>query len=153
MTFRFRVDTFFSLLLILFLSACGASSQNLSIAYTGQDPFANTAVSDVVYCAQNLPIGGQGLDENNDTIPDLFLYPVGCGLAATCASMKTPACGYDVSSAGQVTLGDLPTGFQYELQAEFRDASGNVLYCGSQTFNNDIGSPDLSINLASGNCP
>jgi len=144
---------FFIVLGAFLLFGCGSKSQTLDIQYTGADPFGNTSVVDVVYCAQNIPVGGLGLDENNDSVPDLFLFPAGCGLAANCGVMKTNGCGYPVSTSGSVTLGDLPTGFQYEFRAEFRDGSGNVLFCGEQTLNNDVGFSQLTLNMTNGSCP
>ncbi|MCB1198310.1 MAG: hypothetical protein KDK51_08040 [Deltaproteobacteria bacterium] len=131
---------------------CGTSGQTLQVLYAGSNGFADIATADVVYCVRNVPVGGVGLDENNDSIPDVFLFPDACGSAITCTGAKATGCGFDVSSSGEVTLGNVPTGFRYSLRAEFRDAAGTVLYCGQQEFDNNEGSSSVTVTIAAGTC-
>lgn len=143
----------FCFLLFFIFASCGQESPTLSISYSGQDPFADNAVVDIVFCVQNIPQSGQGLDLNNDGIPDLFLFPSTCGGVTTCANSKPASCGVSVNQSGQVSLGDVPLNFVYNLRAEFRDNTGAVLYCGSTQFENKQPLSSLNLPMASGDCP
>lgn len=135
----------------LFLMQCGTDSQTLQILYAGADAFGDTDTTDVVFCVRNVPVNGVGLDENNDEIPDLFLFPSTCGNVGSCSSAKAVGCGFDVDDSGSVTLGDIPIDFRYEIRTEFRDATGTVLYCGEQEFENN-GNASVTVTIAAGVC-
>ncbi|MCB0271430.1 MAG: hypothetical protein KDD46_00295 [Bdellovibrionales bacterium] len=144
----------FSLALVVFvlMQSCGSTDQTLEIFYTGSNAFSDASVNDIVYCVRNVPVGGQGLDEDNNGMPDLFVYPNACGNVASCSNAKPAGCGFDVGDSGQITLGQVPLDFRFEVRAEFRDASGTILYCGKQEFNNESGANAVTVTIASGNC-
>lgn len=138
--------------LLMGVIGCGSETPRLGIAYTGTDISGDTDVTNAVFCIRNIPQGNQGLDQDNNGIPDLFLYPSACGSIASCSDDKPASCGFDVSQSGEVTIGDVPLDFQYELRAEFRNAAGDVLYCGEETFTNQSNLGTLSVSLSTGEC-
>lgn len=148
------VRSIFWAMALLLLVACGETgSPEAEIQYAGASPFSDTSVTDVVYCVQNVPQNGQGLDQDDNGVPDLFLFPSACGGTAACGNTKPAGCGFDTTTPATLTLGDIPVDFQYELRAEFRDASGTVLYCGEQSFLNQDANTTITVNMASGACP
>lgn len=125
---------------ILF-SFCG-SKPTLQLNLTGTTgAFDDAGVVDIVFTIQNIPTAEGGLDQDGDGVPDAFVYPSACG------STKPATCGFPPDSGTNVTVGDIPLGFQYTVTVELRNSAGTVLYNGEATFNNEENTAPITVSV------
>jgi hypothetical protein len=127
-----------------FLAACGEKEGPLvSVSFTGEDAFSDPSVYDLVFRIDNVPTTAGMLDLNRDGTPDTFIYPTACG------TTFPRGCGVIVAEGGTVSLGQLPLGFRYSVQARFRDSgvTPTDLYSGSVEFANDGATTQIEITL------
>lgn len=132
-----RKYTFIPLIL---LSFCG-SKPTLQLNLTGTTAFADASVVDIVFTIQNIPTAEGGLDQDGDEVPDAFVYPSACG------STKPATCGFPPASGTNITVGDIPLGFQYTVTVELRNSAGTVLYNGEATFNNEENTAPITVSV------
>ena len=133
-------------LLFLFVSCGEKAGPDVTIQFTGVvtslTAAQKQAVADIYFFIQNT--GQPILDSNGDGIQDVFVVP------STCPSVTPPAgCGYPFVTGTQ-TLGSIPSGYQYQVTAHFRDGGGTDLYKGTATFTNINAAQTIQIDTVVG---